>query len=185
MVLNYEHSIDVPPVEPQNSLATWLLEIKSKDIWDLSYVEELWEDQDDKSARSSDEDDHSYIESCEPAETHIVLCSKDKPLQKGAEVFLSYGRRSNSNLLIDYGFCYPNNPYEYAELVCDDGECYYLKAERLNLEILTKLRAEGHEVVQSLEDELATVQKYFEVCLMLLKNLEQFTNTEEDMQLLN
>ena len=35
-----------------------------------------------------------------------------KPIKNGSQVFYSYGNRTNAFLLINYGFCISNNPYE-------------------------------------------------------------------------
>ena len=35
------------------------------------------------------------------------------PIEKGSEIFISYGARANCFLLIEYGFTIPNNVYDY------------------------------------------------------------------------
>ena len=35
------------------------------------------------------------------------------PIEKGSEVFISYGARANAFLLVEYGFTIPNNSYDY------------------------------------------------------------------------
>lgn len=106
-------------VEPLvDNLAVWREEIKTKDLWDITYKDELWEDEDAES--DQEPDPCTWLQDSNPEDTYISLIST-KPIAAGEQIYISYGARSNSNLLLDYGFCYQNNPYDYAEIVCNDG----------------------------------------------------------------
>lgn len=58
-----------------------------------------------------------------------------------------------------------------------------MKADRLNTDLLSKLR--GSEKIESLLVERETMQKYFQTCLKLLKECEEFTDTETDLDILS
>lgn len=59
----------------------------------------------------------SWVSQVDPHETYVVLVNKSKKtIKKGDEVFYSYGRRTNGYLMMNYGFCYPENKYESVEI---------------------------------------------------------------------
>jgi hypothetical protein len=45
-----------------------------------------------------------------------ISCSKFERYEPGAQVFISYGKYSNRQLLTNYGFALVNNPYNYARI---------------------------------------------------------------------
>jgi hypothetical protein len=47
----------------------------------------------------------------------FILVSQSLLLGQGAEVFNSYGRRSNENLLVEYGFAMMDNEWERVDTV--------------------------------------------------------------------
>ena len=53
-----------------------------------------------------------------------VFASESKSIQQGGEIFLNYGDFSNEKLLLVYGFCVPNNPFDsvriYAPISSED-----------------------------------------------------------------
>jgi hypothetical protein len=102
----------------------------------VPYDDELWEDEDELSCR--DDSDFEYLKECSPEETYFVMVGT-KDVAVGQQLYITYGSRSNSNLLLQYGFCYEDNPYDYCELE-KDGLCYYLKQDRLNSDVLELLR---------------------------------------------
>ena len=111
-------------------------QIKDVEIWQIPYEDELWEDEDDQSCK--DDSDFTYLKDCNKDETYFVMVTT-KSVDVGEQLYITYGSRSNANLLLQYGFCYPDNPYDYCELE-RDGVCYYLKHDRLNSEVLALLR---------------------------------------------
>jgi len=59
----------------------------------------------------------------------LALANTNKnSLLKGEQIFISYGKRSNACLLLNYGFAYEDNPYDYAE-VKHEVWPFYLKYE--------------------------------------------------------
>jgi hypothetical protein len=88
-------------------------------------------------------------------------------IKKGQQIYITYGSRSNSNLLLQYGFCYEDNPYDYVEVARGDTY-FYLKSERLNVELLSCFRT-GQIAIQG---EIIAMQHYLSLCEMLLASLE-------------
>lgn len=54
-------------------------------------------------------------------------------------MYLSYGKSSNAYLLLNYGFSYMNNPYEYVE-VKHLKWFFILKKDMLNVNFLASIR---------------------------------------------
>lgn len=100
-------------------------------------------------------------------------------IKQGQQIYITYGSRSNSNLLLQYSFCYQDNPYDYVEVVRGDTY-YYLKSERLNVDLLSCFRT-GQLAIQG---EIVALQHYLSLCEMLLAGLEIQTSTEDDMKAL-
>jgi hypothetical protein len=93
------------------SVDVWKTERESKKPWEMTFDDEPFEDEDDKSEEAETH--------CGQERTHVGLTTIEQ-IPAGSALLLSYGRRSNSNLLLDYGFAYPGNPYDYAEVVFPD-----------------------------------------------------------------
>ena len=118
----------------------WQEQVKTRQIWELEFEDNRWNDEDDKSEdeTASNQDQSKFKQS------NLVLCTT-RAVNKGEQLLFSYGKRSNSNLLMEYGFAIEGNPYDYAELAFKDKDFYYLKSERLNTDVLEKLR-ENQEI---------------------------------------
>lgn len=65
--------------------------------------------------------------SCDPLDGFRLRAERDIPA--GSEVFDGYGRKSNSRLLIGYGFTLPDNRADDVELVLGELGAYRLTAE--------------------------------------------------------
>lgn len=89
--------------------------------------------------------DYSYINHVDPAQTYFTLVNTTKKvIKKGEQIYLSYGKRSNACLLLNYGFAYADNPYDYAE-VRHHIWSFYLKLDMINVRLLASLRS-GWEI---------------------------------------
>ena len=54
---------------------------------------------------------------CAPSKTWwTCFNSTGRRIKKGEQIFRSYGRQSNLGLLLNYGFAYHDNPYDYVEV---------------------------------------------------------------------
>ena len=49
---------------------------------------------------------------CSPS--YLSIKTVRECYKKGQEVYISYGNKSNRELLLNYGFCMPHNVYNYA-----------------------------------------------------------------------
>ena len=78
-------------------------------------------------------------------------------------VTVSYGRKSNANLLLHYGFAYQNNPYDYVELQLNEDNFYYLKDGLLNVDLIAALRKQDEPTELVLE--MKAVFVYKELCV--------------------
>jgi len=74
----------------------------------------------------------------------IPTLTTSKVIKKGEQIYLSYGKRSNACLLLNYGFAYDDNPYDYAEIMHHIWP-FYLKLDMINLSLLASLRG-GWEI---------------------------------------
>ena len=68
--------------EPGN-LALWQEEIKKKQIWELTYDDQDWEDQDDDEVKEVA--DYSYINHVDPVQTYLTLVNTTKKVIKKGE----------------------------------------------------------------------------------------------------
>lgn len=86
-------------------------------------------------------------------------------------------------MLLHYGFCYQSNPYDYVEVQVGADDFYYLKKDRLNIDLLNQLRKS--DIGQDLMLEMKTLFLYKEICTYAMKTLEAKTTLEQDFELLN
>ena len=111
-----------------------------------------------------------------------VRLDNSQTLRAGEQVFISYGPAANSYLLTEYGFCLPQNKYDFfrttyrmnqfngtglkSEIRAD------LKARYLNRDVLKMIRSENHpdlgkrlcreiEVLKSYREWLVSLQQEF------------------------
>ena len=104
----------------------WREEIKTRPVWNLTFEDELWEDEDEDSAEDNSKD-FAYLAECDSKDTYFTMVTGSNDIKAGEQLLISYGNRSNSNLLLQYGFAYQDNPFDYAEITGDDGLCWYFK----------------------------------------------------------
>lgn len=96
-----------------------------------------------------------------------ISCSKFERYEPGAQVFISYGKYSDRQLLTNYGFALGNNPYNYARVKFELKE--FLNQEQV--QVLT-----GGFKADSL---VVFKMKKHEICLEFLKVLRSFLWTSD------
>ena len=102
---------------------------------------------------SAAEDDESYFR---------ISCSKFERYEPGAQVFISYGKYSDRQLLTNYGFALGNNPYNYA---------------RVKFELIEFLNQDQAGVLTGgfkADSQVLFKMKKHEICLEFLKVLRSF-----------
>ena len=92
----------------------------------------------------------------------IMYPSKGNSYAEGEEVFNSYGRRSNSHLMLDYGFCLTDNEWESVTFV----QRLYRPQEVTELygKLKACLNRAGFNVVRNLKLNRTTFQKGLMFC---------------------
>jgi len=106
-----------PQKAAAGDLAQWEKEIKTKEIWDLTYDDNLWADDEDLDNQDLPVIDYNWMSQCDPAKTFwTCVNSTGRRIKKGEQIFRCYGRQSNLGLLLNYGFAYHDNPYDYVEV---------------------------------------------------------------------
>ncbi len=80
-------------------------------------------------------------------------------MKQGEQILLSYGKKSNANFLLHYGFAYANNPYDYVEIQVEADDYYYLQRDKLNTNLVRKLK-KGQDRLS----ELKAIFVYKELC---------------------
>lgn len=149
---------------PEKLLAKWKDQLTRSQVWEIDYTCESYEDDDDEEEfESKKEKDFDFLSQCPAGETYVVLVNTSGcTIKAGEPLLVNYGRRSNSHLLLHYGFAVLNNPYDYQELTTGDQEYFYAKLDRLNTDLMAVLR--GSPQMSSVELEKATVTKYKKLC---------------------
>lgn len=199
---------------------------KFLDKYELPIVAKIWglDTKLDEFRSSSSDDDERTVAECTSDEEYQATQSDIIPdednyftmstgvrtcFKKGEQVFNAYGRLSNRNLLMDYGFATPNNRYdtvyfllwlpesareglvkiedikaktpEYMEYT----ELYGLKTKRLNLDVFIYFRKHLNlrekNSPSNIETELEIIDKFLSLCLEL--NSEFSTSIEQDGEL--
>ena len=68
-------------------------------------------------ADESDESFDWFDEERDTENTYFVYTNESrKPILPGDQIFYCYGNRTNRFLLLNYGFCFPDNRYESYEV---------------------------------------------------------------------
>lgn len=84
-------------------------------------------------------------------------------------------------LLLNYGFAYHDNPFDYTEVKQNKTDWkFYMKAEQLNTDLLSSLRS-GTQVECN---ELLIIDRYAMLMLENLKNLERSYTAADDYEIL-
>ena len=145
-------------------------------------------------------------------DTYFVIVNKnERTIKAGEQIFLSYGRRTNSDLLLHYAFCYENNMYQHKELslnldpkslkpsdLQNDQICatsiqqIFLKVNQFNKPLMAYLRRirAGHfacveEIEGALEFEKECVEGYVELMAWsVTEEVERETTMGEDLEML-
>lgn len=212
--------VDIDRRQNRNRLEKYL------DKYELPRVKKIWalDTKLDEFRSSSSDDDERTVAEYTSDEEYQVSQSDILPddenyftmstgvrtcFKKGEQVFNAYGRLSNRNLLLDYGFTIPNNRYdtvyfflwlpesareglvkindikakspEYMEYT----ELYGLKTKRLNLDVFIYYRKlmniRDKSWPSNIEVELEIIDKFLSLCLEL--NSEFATSIEQDTDL--
>lgn len=164
------------------NLKLWEREVESRDVWDLTYDDNTWADDEDEDGEARAAVDHSWLDKADPEQTYVTLCNATgRTIRKGEQIYCSYGRQSNLGLMLNYGFALADNPYNYVEVRQRGTNWrFYLKMDTLNRDLLSSLRS--GTTVES--NELLIVDRYAMLVLDHLKYLERHYSTEDDLELL-
>ena len=99
-----------------HKLAVWKEQLANKQhVWEVDYVCPNCEDDDDEEEyEEARGQGFGFLTQCQATETYVVLVNTSgRMIKAGEPLFVSYGRRSNSHLLLHYGFSVLDNPYDY------------------------------------------------------------------------